>query len=55
MGPTSIRAREGKGREGRSERPQPHFMATPLRGGIEGQGWEREEGRGELGATASSF
>ena len=50
----------GKGkREGEWESPQPHFLATPLRGGIEGQGWEREEGRGEggseLGAAASSF
>jgi len=32
-------------RRGRGGEPQPHFLATALRGGIEGQGWEREEER----------
>jgi len=42
--------REGRGkRKGKKGETQPHFQATPLRGGIEGQGWEREEGRGERG------
>jgi len=46
MGPTSEgRGGKGKGRE--KGEPQRHFLATPPRGGIEGQGWEREEGRGE--------
>jgi len=59
MGPTSKgRGREGeerggrRGREGREgeggvREAQPHFLATPLRGGIEGQG--RERGGMELG------
>jgi len=48
MGPTSkgmggeVRESEGKGGEkGERESPQSHFLDTPLRGGIEGQGWER--------------
>jgi len=36
-----LRVGEGKGRgEGRG--PQRHFLATPPRGGIEVEGWERE-------------
>jgi len=61
MGPTSKggKGKRGKGKGKGEGETQPHLLATPLRGGIEGQRWEREEGRGEgereLGAAASSF
>ena len=43
-----LRGGGGEGREGKGE-PPTTLSGYAMRGGIEGQGWEMEEGRGEEG------